>query len=187
MHNRLANGSLLGKNAIFTFALAGGTGRAVSHVRVLRWSLPVIREFVKINGMTEHIKAMLDGIGFLRETWLFGEQNSFAAQHSIAKAMRPLSLSPGEELDLGNECGFRVIRRGKIQVLSPEGQPLEVLQEGDFFGEHGYLDEATPNVRLVADGPVELYKLGDYPLSDIPIVYWKLLETFEQRKQRWCE
>ena len=187
VHNRLANGSLLGKNAIFTFALAGGTGRAVSHVRVLRWSLPVIREFVKINGMTEHIKAMLDGIGFLRETWLFGEQNSFAAQHSIAKAMRPLSLSPGEELDLGNECGFRVIRRGKIQVLSPEGQPLEVLQEGDFFGEHGYLDEATPNVRLVADGPVELYKLGDYPLSDIPIVYWKLLETFEQRKQRWCE
>ncbi len=187
VHNRLANGSLLGENGMFASALTNGTARAVSHVRVLRWSLPVIKEFVEINGMTAHIKAMLNGIGFLRETWLFGEQNSFAAQHSIAKAVRPLSLAPGEELNLGNERRFRVIRHGKIQVLSPKGQLLEVMREGDFCGEHSYLNEATPDVRLVAEELTILYELVDYPLSDIPIVYWKLLETYERRKQHWCE
>ena len=70
-------------------------------------------------------------------------------------------------------------------MLSNNGQPIEVLKEGDFFGEYAYLDGPVPKVRLVAKGPVRLYELIDYPLLDIPIVHWKLLETFERRKQRW--
>jgi len=186
VHNRLANGSFLGENAIFNCGLANGTARAVSHVRVLRWSLPVIREFISINGVTEQIKSMLEGIGFLRETWLFGEENSFTAQHSIAKAMQELSLQSGDELPLNREQVFRVIRRGKIQVLGQNEEELELLQRGDFFGEHAYLEEAAPRIRLVADGPVELFEWVDYPLCNIPIVYWKLLETYTRRKQRWC-
>jgi len=185
VHNKLANGSLVGERAIFTFALANGTARAISHVQVLRWAMPVIREFVKINGMTDHIKRMLGAIGFLRRTWLFGEQNSFAAQHEIAKALQPRSLAPREQLELGPERRFRVIRCGQMRVIGPAGRVLEVLQEGDYFGEHAYLDVLPPEVRLQADGVADLYELVDYPLDEIPVVYWKLLETWEQRRLRW--
>lgn len=185
VHNRLANGSLIGEQAIFADCVALGTWRAVSHVRVLRWSLSVIREFVERNGVTAEMKEMLDGIGFLRGTWLFGEQNSFAAQHGIAQALRRSDLVAGEALSLQQERRFWVIRRGRIQVLSRSGDPIEVLKEGDFFGEYAYLGGPVPNVRLVAEGPAMLYELIDYPLLDIPIVHWKLLETFERRKQRW--
>ena len=58
---------------------------------------------------------------------------------------------------------------------------IETLGFGDFTGEEKlFVQKSNPyGIRVAA--PASVYHIRDYPLLDIPVVHWKLLEIHTKR------
>jgi hemerythrin len=137
----------------------------------------------------------------LEQTWLFGEVVSFPILAKLARQMEKLVLPPGQEIDLFDREQYYwhpdeppvlfVLAQGSTNLVgSHPAQPSDwalLLSPGDFFGGEpmllqGLLQRQFGRLRAVA-GPVGamLYYLPARAAVDIPIVHWKMLETYEKR------
>ena len=62
------------------------------------------------------------------------------------------------------------------------GNVYETLEPGDFFGEENAVF-ATPSIFTIRGASnSEVYAISGDLLTDIPVVRWKLLESFERRR-----
>lgn len=84
---------------------------------------------------------------------------------------------------------FFVIEDGTAKVVR-DGQYLDELGPGDFFGEMGLLENAPRNADVVAKTPVRLMVLSGRALRDLereaPGFARKLSRSIEQRRH-WLE
>lgn len=186
---RLAAGSLIGEMPALTGQPSTETYRTTSYVKALKLSASLFREFVQQNGLTEVITALAEKCAFLQDTWLFGEDISSPVQYTIAQVMTPIEIADGP-FDPGENPADRfslfVVREGTLHRLL-DGRVVETLGPTDFFGEATALfGEANPS-RIRALGPARLYRFAITTLSAIPVVRWKLFETWQKRKRLWYE
>jgi CRP-like cAMP-binding protein len=84
---------------------------------------------------------------------------------------------------------FFVIEEGTAKVVR-DGQYLDELGPGDFFGEMGVLDDAPRNADVVAETPLTLMVLRGPALKelerDAPNLARRLRRSVQQRRE-WLE
>ena len=109
----------------------------------------------------------------------------------LASRADELEVSPGKMLCSKGETAhqFFVIEDGTARVVR-DGQYLDELGPGDFFGEMGLLDNAPRNADVVAKTPLRLMVLSGQALRDLereaPGFARKLSRSVEQRRH-WLE
>jgi glucose-6-phosphate 1-dehydrogenase len=81
--------------------------------------------------------------------------------HNLSMMLRPVVYSPGDYIikagDPGNE--MYVVCRGLVEVLGRDGQLLNTLGEGSFFGELSLLSQQPRTASIRAKTPCNLFIL----------------------------
>ena len=184
IRNHLSFGSLIGINIFFgRRTVLEGTYRAFSHCSVIRFPAPLFRAFLKNNNILTQIETILDKMWFLRKTRLFGEQTMFSSLGTTARDMEQINIPAGEEIPATSKPGLWLVLEGTVTMYDATNTVLEVINSGGFFGEHNYFSDTDYSWTFTAECAVNLYKLHFENILEIPIVHWKMLETFERRKR----
>jgi hemerythrin len=163
---------------------SSGVYRALSHVTAFCFSFDFFRSFLKKNHIFDSTKKMLERIDFLKSTWLFGEESSYAVQYKIAQTMQAVAVDENRPAFDLQSPGLYLIRSGEIQVKDNGDTLLETLKAGTFFGENHFFAPEKPCLQFMASKPSRLYAITDPGLLEIPMVHWKLLETYEKRRKK---
>ncbi|MBF0470133.1 MAG: cyclic nucleotide-binding domain-containing protein [Gammaproteobacteria bacterium] len=169
----LASGSLVGEQSIFTTRPVPGTWRAVSHVYLMRFSIPVLRSFLEENNLLEEFQQLVDTVSFLRETWLFGQKISYATLSRIANSMELKSFAAGEALSLDGRQPLYLILSGEVEV---EEYTRLILGRGKYICGQWILGESGSSAKATAVSDVEVYVIDREMLSEIPVINWRLTE-----------
>ncbi len=178
--SKLSTASFLGEFSAINNEPSPLTYRSVSYVKALKIPVDIYHEFIKRNFDLEDMQRLYDIVKFLQTTYLFGEMISSLIQHKIARQAVIKRACSNEELIIGLEPKLVLIFSGKA-ALYAGGQLLETLSPGDFFGEETILLNAADFFTAVAHQDVELMIIPKAAIKDIPIIEWKIRETFEKR------
>ncbi len=183
MQHTFYAGSLIGFYAGYLGMDAMETYWAASNLQVLQLPVDAYNEFVIRNNLYAELKKLEDYILFLQETWLFGEVVSFPILTKIARLMQRVWFEPHTALYTYQVEDLHIIVRGKIEIWFGN-KLVEKLGEGDFFGGEFNLFGEYGNfeIRIIED--TNLYSIDSQELTEIPIVFWKLLETYEKRLRK---
>ena len=176
----ISAGGFVGDNTGLFRIPAQETYRSIGFVRALQVPSSLYLEFVKRNGLHPDIEFLRDRRDFLQNTWLFGEDISYPIQNKIAAAMNLETYRAEELLPMENYTGIGLIRQGRLQIFLAD-DVFETLNVGDFFGVSNVLFGMPPIFKVRAIKNTEVYNIKPAVLSDIPIVRWKLFETYERR------
>jgi glucose-6-phosphate 1-dehydrogenase len=89
--------------------------------------------------------------------------------NAVILALRPVTVDHGEMIvckgDVANEMYF--ICRGEVEVIDATGKTMELLREGDFFGEIGILMTSTRIASVRATTLCDLFMLTRADFSRI--------------------
>lgn len=183
VNNHLAFGSLIGVNLFFGKQnVFEGTYRALSHCSIMRFSNTLFRAFLENNGILTQMENILDKIDFLRKTWLFGEQTSFASMGNIAREMDLISVEANVNLETTlDEPKLWVILDGAVEICS-QNRCVEEVRAGGFFGESLFF-QADLAWYFRTKQKSRIYCVHQENVLDIPIVHWKMLEIFAKRRK----
>ena len=180
--NTLSVGALVGEISALTGTPSTGTYLAKSFVHALELPVALYLHFVKKNGLHDEIISLQEKRRFLQKTWLFGEALSYGVESHLARAMESCRFPLHEDVTGGSRRDLFVVAKGNVQLFL-EDDLLEVLRGGDFWGEGAVLF-STPSLYLVQTAEeTTVYRLPGEVLLGIPMVRWKLLETYARRME----
>jgi hemerythrin len=198
LHNMESAGSLLGDVDGLSADAARQTCRALSHVAALRIPREIFADFVGRCGLLEDLKQVQAGRRLLQGTWLFGEMVSLPLQIRIARAMEKRSIREDDVIAPQGKAEVILLAQGLVAVFLGV-RPIENLKPGGFFGEETMMRgarELPPGWRMRFGKTAEdshhlfearalldstLYAIPAEAIEDIPVVQWKLMETYERR------
>ena len=178
--NLLSAGAFIGEVSGLLDNPSSETYRATSFVRALSIPCGLCLAFVKKNDLYDRIRQLQEKREFLQRTWLFGEAVSYPAQNRIAEALEPNRYPEEREITYDNLSSLNLIVRGSVERFIKE-DVFEIIGPGNFFGEESAVFEIPSLYHFRAIEPTEVYRVSGDVLSDLPIVHWKLLETFKKR------
>lgn len=176
----LTSGTLIGEMCALTRDPSRRTYRARSFVTALRIPLRVYADFVERNGLRDRILQVHENRRFLQSTWLFGEMVSSSVSNRIAHAMTRQGAGAGSSVRVTGEPQLALLEKGRVS-LSTGGEHFTTLSPGDFWAETSALHNAPSLFDATAERPCAYFLIPAEVLRDIPIVQWKLMETFRQR------
>jgi hemerythrin len=180
VHSMISAGGFVGDNiGVFQFS-SKETYRAINFVRALQVPCSLYLDFIKRNGLLADLEYLRERRDFLQNTWLFGEDISYPIQNKIAQAMNPESYLADELLPIEDYSGIGLIKQGRLQIFIND-DVIETLNVRDFFGVSNVLFKTPAIFKVRAIKNTEVYNIQEEVLSDIPIVHWKLFETYERR------
>ncbi len=159
---------------------AAETYWAASNIHALTIPVPAYREFINRHGLYSGLQRMEAHILFLKNTWLFGEIVSFPIMMKVARQLTERTLAKGETLALQRAATLYLIKEGEM-TLQIDGCVAASLQNTEFFGGDAVLNGKQQQFDALATTDVALYALPAQAVQEIPIVYWKMLETHEKR------
>ncbi|MDM8549038.1 bacteriohemerythrin [Desulfobacterales bacterium HSG2] len=181
VHNILSAGALIGEMSGLYRVPSMGTYRATNFVQALRLPRTLYFKFVKQNRLYADIRRLQDNREFLQKTWLFGEVVSYPIQNKLAQAMRFRCYASGQTFPQDIHSSIFLVKRGKLQRYMDDEDVFEMLTTGHFFGEECVLFGTTSLFQVRAVEPTEVYEIPGDVLLDIPVIRWKLFETFQRR------
>ncbi|MDY6971566.1 MAG: bacteriohemerythrin, partial [Thermodesulfobacteriota bacterium] len=177
----MSAGGCVGDVAGLKETVAKETFRAVNFVQTLQIPCNLCLEFLKRNRLLDDdINHLQERRMLLKNTWLFGEGISYAIQDRLAREISTFAYQAGADVPLKDRPGLFLTKRGKLQLYL-DTDVFDIFEVGDFFGESDVLFRTPPLFKVKALDAVEVYHIPREALLDIPIVYWKLLETYEKR------
>lgn len=158
------------------------TFRAASFVQALRIPSNLYIKYVNLNRLYRETERLLEIRELFQQSWLFGEGLSYAVQTGLAQGARRHSVSLKNGYFKVKYGRLFLIKKGRMERFLGN-QVHETLRQGDFFGEESAIFGAPAlfGVRPMEDS--ELYEIPGEMLADIPIVRWKLFETYERRRR----
>jgi hemerythrin len=183
--NNLSNGSFIGEFNLFQDNLSSGVYRTLSHVSALCFTFDFFRSFLEKNHIFDQTEKMFARIDFLKSTWLFGEESSYAVQYKIAQSIEEIELDENTPAFEQQSSGLYLIKKGEIQVKDNDNTLLETLKSGTFFGENHFFEPEKTSLQFITTKPCRLFFITDPGLLEIPIVHWKLLEIYEKRRKKF--
>ena len=180
LRNALSAGALMGELAGFLGEKSARTFRAASHVTALRIPREIYVDVVRRNALDETIWQVHENHQILQDSWLFGETVSYEVQHHIVRLMQVVTVGEGEAICAGGKSELFLIAEGLVTIFSGS-KPIENVKKGEFFGEETVLHRSSGLFEACVTYDTVLLTIPGEALEDIPIVQWKLAETFDRR------
>jgi hemerythrin len=182
VRNRITAGSLVGDAPVLANQPSRTTYRAASHVRALRIPGALFLDALKSIGLDAEYGKLAERQVFLQNSWLFGESIPAVSLNRMAREMRPALLAAGERFTSNGDSGLLLIESGCADILLQE-HLVESLGPGQFFGE-GMVLFSTPCIyHARAREKTQAHFIPASILLDIPVVRWKLFETYRRRME----
>jgi len=167
----LATGSLIGAHAFLDDAVANGTWRAISHVRVLRLPADRLRALLAMHDtqgtFTRELRSALE----LRRSWLTRDRLGLAARLRIVRASRAVVLEAGEAWEPLPDGPLLHVRSGRL-----EGRRGSVASADEWLGCVPGARESAHSQRWVAAERVDAVAVERAALLEAPVLYSRLLE-----------
>jgi hemerythrin len=182
IHCILSAGAVLGEISALDRAPLTGTYRAANFVQALRLPIYLYEEFVRRNKLYDEIKQLQNNREFLQTTWLFGEVVSYPSQNRLAQAVRFRHYEKGAVFPREILPAIFMVKSGKLERFSQEGA-VDTLTDGQFFGEECVLFKRPTLCEIRVAAPSDIYQIPGHLLLGIPVVRWKLFETFQKRME----
>ncbi|MFA6449299.1 MAG: bacteriohemerythrin, partial [bacterium] len=157
-----------------------GTYRAASYIHAVRIPNELYIEFIKRNNLYEDLKQLHENRHFLRSTWLFGDMVSYPIQNKIAQQLETVSCAAGKILPVNGKPGLFLLSEGYMQIFAGN-KLIEPMSPGDFAGEESVLYDIPLLFKARALSDSKLFVIPGEKISYIPVVQWKMLETFDRR------
>jgi len=180
LSNSLPAGVLAGELSGLTGKPSPATYRAKTFVRVLRLPRELFQGVLEANDLLNSYHKLLFGREFLQQTPIFGESLSAKVHGELIKSARKVSFAPGEIAVTTGTPHLYVLIRGEA-VLHLEDVIVESLGPGDIFGEGCLLGGAPCLYTPRALTPVRAYAIPGDTVRAVPVVRWKLYETYKRR------
>jgi hemerythrin len=204
LHNRKSAGGFIGELDGFAAEKAHRTCRALSNVTALRIPREMYMEFLRRCDMIDALQQVHEYRQILQDTWLFGEMVSFPLQIRIARAMVRRVMKEDDLIAPQGKAEISLLTEGLLSVFLG-ARSIENLTPGGFFGEETLMRGArelpkgwrerfvqprkrgrpgTANLHLFEARALldcTLYTIPAEAIEDIPVVQWKLMETYERR------
>ena len=203
LHNRQSAGALVGELDCLSSGTYRHTCRALSQVTALRIERDIYATFLERAGVGNEVTRLIENRRILQGTWLFGEMVSFPIQMRIAAAMERRAVREDDVMAPQGRAEIIVLAEGLVSVFFG-ARPIENLKPGGFFGEETMMRGAREipagwrqrfglpaaggrgakgyhffEARALLDSV--LYAIPAESIEDIPVVQWKLMETYERR------
>ncbi|MEW5772444.1 MAG: bacteriohemerythrin [Thermodesulfobacteriota bacterium] len=182
VQNRVTAGYLVGDVSALSGAPSRATYRAASHVRVLRLPGGLFRDVLRATGLDREYGELSERREFLQQTWLFGESIPAVIQSRMARDMRLVDLAPGEGVSQAGEPGLLLVESGRVDVRLRD-HVVESLGPGQFYGEGRVLFDIPCIYQARARERTRAYCIPTGILQDVPVVRWKLFETYRRRME----
>lgn len=177
--NHLGAGGMVGDVAGLARQPSKTTYRAMTHVRALRLPRSQLLGVMRKGGRAARMERRREAREFLEETWVF-DGLSAAVQNRIAKSMITVTYEPGDIIDHEAAPAVFLLGQGSVDIRFGE-KTLHTLRPGEFLGE-GFVIFETPCITTgYAMEPTTMFVVPAAVVEDIPVVRWKLFETFRAR------
>ncbi|MBF0155450.1 MAG: bacteriohemerythrin, partial [Magnetococcales bacterium] len=176
----LSAGALIGDTSGLERRPSGHTYRASSFVRALRLTVSLYCEIIRSNGLLERMRHAAVMRSFLESTTLFGEGVPAATLSRIIDAATEHRLAMSETINCRSLSTLNIIRSGRLE-RSVGDTVLDTLLPLDFFGEEGALFKIPCMFRMRVLEDTTVITIPGHLLEEIPIVRWKLLESYRRR------
>ncbi len=180
----LTSGALIGDIAAMDLVPNQGAFRAMNCVRALKLTAGMYLRFVKRNYLYGQIKRMQTRREYLQEAWLFGEIVSYPVQMKIAAQMTAHHPPINQLFHPPEKRGLYLITQGAAKRIQA-GRKDEILNTYDFFGEELVLLNASPQYQIQFTEYAEVHFIPADILLEVPVVRWKLYETYQKRAQNY--
>jgi hemerythrin len=177
----LSSGAFVGEDIGFKDGISREIFIANTYAQALKIPTFLYLNFIKKSGLYDNVVRLQTRREFLQSTWLFGDLISYNVKNKIAKHMHKQTFKKGTIISHFTNKDFYILQHGRASRFLND-QEFEVIETGDFFGEEIALFNAPGlfHIRMLEDST--WYKIDSTILKDIPMVHWKLFETFEKRK-----
>lgn len=182
LHN-LSAGALVGELAGLHQLESEATFRAASFVRALRLPVKLYMEVVERNGLWPRFEQSWDRRAFLENTRLFGEGVPLTSLKRILETMEELNYAKGSTISCRDLSFLHLVKSGRMRRSVGEDL-LDELGPRDFFGEEGAVFNSPCLYRVEILEPTTVYRIPGELAGEIPIVRWKLFETYLKRTLR---
>jgi hemerythrin len=184
IYNTLSSGAIIGDFSAINQIPSNRTFRASSYVRTL--AIPHVQyyNFVKRNMLYDAIQNLHEQRGFLEDTHLFGESISYSNLNLIASNLHHKSYKQGEKIESVDGYNLQLIQSGHISIQI-DNQEVMNLEAGDFFGESHILNIDHIVCEAYALTSCEVKIVKDETIKGIPIVFWKLYTSHEERIKKY--
>jgi hemerythrin len=180
LSNSLPAGALAGELSGLTGKPSPATYRAKTFVRALRLPGDLFQDVLAANSRVKAYRRLMLGREFLQQTPIFGESLSAPVHDQLIRNARKVCFALGDIAMADDAPLLYVVIRGEA-VLHLEGLVVERLGPGGIFGEGRLLDGAPCLYSPRALTPVQAYAISGDTIRGIPVVRWKLYETYKRR------
>lgn len=182
----LSAGTIIGELGALGGGPAERTYRAKSYVNALEIPGELYRPFIQRNADLEDVKRISSTILHLQTTWLFGEMVSSPILHRIARELKLKTVKKSARIENLTEPTLILIRKGSMDLLI-EGKIVDKINEGDFLGEESIFFTGGNLMSAIAREESECYYIKGDQLRNVPILEWKMLESYERRLTSYGE
>jgi len=173
-------GSLVGFYADFLGTTSLATYWASSNVYALQIPIIAYKVFVETNGLYTDLKRLEDNLLFLSETWLFGKVVSFPILSKVALASQVIHIENDTIYTQSQIDALFLLMEGKAVIRIGQNY-TENLVSTDFFCTETIMPQTHTNYEVTLYKGAILFKVPIEVIMQIPIVYWKALESHEKR------
>jgi len=179
-YSRLSAGGIIGEVSGLTGEISKETYRAINFVQALEIPCSLYLDFVKRNGLYSEIEQLKENREFLINSWLFSEAITYPTQNMIGHALEHVHYTKGDFITFSYERHIYLLKSGKIERMLDD-QVCETLLPGATIGEERVLFGTPSLFKMHVIEDSELFKIPGTVLMNIPIVRWKLFETYDKR------
>ena len=175
---KITAGALLGEVCALKNEPLGEMFRATSYLCALILPAELYRAFFEEYGGRNVTIELGERRRWLGRARLFGDGLSRTVQNRIVKSIDAMTFPDGE-ISVSRDKIY-VVRSGTLKRFMNDFV-IETLGSRSFFNEGPALFGATPRTYLRSIGDTEVWAIPAELLGDVPILRWKLFESYRRR------
>ena len=180
----LSTGTMIGEVNALSRESSARTYRAKSAVTLLRIPGQALRRVRQAQLRPQGHAQRLEFEHFLQGTRLFGEMVSSFVHNVMSRGLSSTRLEAGDSLSTADGASLVVARSGRASILI-EGSEVDSIGPGGVFGEESVFFGRPSLMTASVVEAGEFLSIPRQAIKDVPIVEWKLLETYERRITRF--
>jgi hemerythrin len=171
---KISAGTLLNSINAISNKPSSETIRALSYVTALKIPVALYIKIIHDNNLYDEVGEKNKFISFLNQTWLFGDEISYATYVKIFEQSTEYVVEHNTNLTFDRNKLY-MIKQGLVYKYK-DNKKVQELTLGDFFNDKPVILGIDNDYHCIAKKDTVLILIDKSVLQDIPIIRWKLFE-----------